>query len=39
MLMQESEVMLSPKGEDAPIVHIPLESSKPVQASKAHDPR
>ncbi|XP_061147971.1 electroneutral sodium bicarbonate exchanger 1 isoform X4 [Syngnathus typhle] len=36
---EESQVMLSTKSEDAPIVHIPLESSRPAQASKAHDPR
>ncbi|XP_077582013.1 electroneutral sodium bicarbonate exchanger 1 isoform X4 [Stigmatopora nigra] len=36
---EESQVMLCPKSEDPPTVHIPLESSKPQQASRAHDPR
>ncbi|XP_061641299.1 electroneutral sodium bicarbonate exchanger 1 isoform X2 [Phyllopteryx taeniolatus] len=36
---EESQVMLTTKSEDAPVVHIPLESSKPVHTAKAHDPR
>ncbi|XP_061779626.1 electroneutral sodium bicarbonate exchanger 1 isoform X1 [Nerophis lumbriciformis] len=37
--LQETQVMLDTKSEDAATVQIPLESSKPVQTSKAHDPR
>uniref|UniRef100_A0A3Q1FKD2 Anion exchange protein n=1 Tax=Acanthochromis polyacanthus TaxID=80966 RepID=A0A3Q1FKD2_9TELE len=36
---EESEIMLSTKKEDATTVQIPMESSKPVQTPKAHDPR
>uniref|UniRef100_A0A4W6FIU9 Anion exchange protein n=1 Tax=Lates calcarifer TaxID=8187 RepID=A0A4W6FIU9_LATCA len=36
---EESQVMLSAKQEDSATVQIPMESSKPVQTLKAHDPR
>ncbi|XP_061731141.1 electroneutral sodium bicarbonate exchanger 1 isoform X3 [Nerophis ophidion] len=36
---EETQVMLDTKSEDAATVEIPLESSKPVPTSKAHDPR
>ncbi|TMS19436.1 Electroneutral sodium bicarbonate exchanger 1 [Larimichthys crocea] len=35
--MMESEIMLSEKKEDT--IQIPMESSKPAQTTKAHDPR
>ncbi|TKS71567.1 Electroneutral sodium bicarbonate exchanger 1 [Collichthys lucidus] len=34
---EESEIMLSEKKEDT--IQIPMESSKPAQTTKAHDPR
>ncbi|XP_062299099.1 electroneutral sodium bicarbonate exchanger 1 [Scomber scombrus] len=36
---EESQVMLGAKNEDTTTVQIPMESSKPVQAPKTHDPK
>ncbi|CAL8339275.1 unnamed protein product [Merluccius merluccius] len=36
---EESQVMLSLKGDDTTAVEIPVESEKQAQSTKAHDPR
>ncbi|KAG7215223.1 hypothetical protein INR49_022683 [Caranx melampygus] len=36
---EESQVMLSSKQEDTTAVQIPMESSRPAQTLKAHDPK
>lgn len=38
-VLQESQVMLAAITEDTTAVQIPMESSKPVQTPKAHDPK
>ncbi|KAM9409833.1 electroneutral sodium bicarbonate exchanger 1 [Pholidichthys leucotaenia] len=36
---EESQIMLEAKKEEIPAVHIPMQSRKPIQPPKAHDPR